>query len=79
VTILCRDTKNILYIKEFLGHRKLETKLGHLRLGVATFRETSDEFTVRVASKPQEIQTLLAMDFECVCREDELFSFRKRK
>jgi hypothetical protein len=42
-------------------------------------REYSDEFTVRVTSKPEEIKELLETGFEYVCTKDELMFFRKRK
>jgi hypothetical protein len=42
-------------------------------------KETTDEFTVRVASKPKEITNLLEVGFEYVCEKDGLLYFRKRK
>jgi len=43
------------------------------------FKETTDEFTVGVASKPDEIKELLEVGFEFVCQKDGLLYFRKRK
>mgnify|MGYP001067710170 CR=1 FL=1 len=43
------------------------------------FGEYGDEFTVNVASKPEEIKSLLETGFEYVCEKDELMFFRKRK
>ena len=43
------------------------------------FKETTDEFTVKVASKPEEIKGLLEVGFEYVCEKDGLLYFRKRK
>ena len=50
-TMLYHQTKDILYIEEFLGHRKVETTLLYIQLAEAIFKETNDKFTVRVASK----------------------------
>lgn len=41
--------------------------------------KTSDEFTVRVACKPEEIKQLLEVGFDFVCEKDELLYFGKRK
>jgi hypothetical protein len=38
-----------------------------------------DEFTVKVASKPEEIKALLETGFEYICEKDGLMFFRKRK
>jgi integrase len=78
-TMLYHETKDILYVKEFLGHRKIETTLLYVQLAEVIFKETSDEFTVRVASKPEDIQALLEIGFEYVCEKDGLLYFRKRK
>lgn len=43
------------------------------------FKETTDEFTVRVAQEPKEIKDLLEVGFEFVCEKDDLMFFRKRK
>jgi hypothetical protein len=77
--MLYHETKDILYVKEFLGHRKLDTTLLYIQLAEATFKETTDEFTVRIASKPEEITKLLEVGFEYVCEKDGLLYFRKRK
>jgi len=39
----------------------------------------NDEFTVKVAEKPEEIKELLEVGFECVCQKDNLIFLRKRK
>lgn len=78
-TMLYHETKDILYVKEFLGHRKVETTLLYVQLAEVIFKETSDEFTVRVASKPEDIQALLEIGFEYICEKDGLLYFRKRK
>jgi hypothetical protein len=43
------------------------------------FKETNDEFNVRVASKPEEIKALLEVEFEYVCEKDDFVFFRKCK
>ena len=77
--MLYHQTKDVLYVKQFLGHKKIETTLLYIQLAEVLFNDTSDEFTVRVASKSEEITELLEVGFEYVCEKDELLYFRKRK
>ena len=77
--MLYHQTKDILYVKEFLGHTDIKNTLLYIQLEQALFKETSDEFTVRVAKTPEEIKTLLEVGFEYVCEKDGLLFFRKRK
>ena len=76
---LYHETKDIVYVKEFLGHRKVETTLLYIQLAKVIFKETNDEFTVRVTKDPGEIQSFLEVGFEYVCKKDGLLYFRKRK
>ena len=78
-TVLYNQTKDILYVKQFLGHRKVETTLLYIQLSEVIFKNTSEEFTVRVAKTKEEITPLLEVGFEYVCEKDELIYFRKRK
>lgn len=78
-TMLYHQTKDILYVKEFLGHRKIDSTLLYIQIERVLFKETSDEFTVKVANEPEEIKALLEVGFEYVCEKDGLMFFRKRK
>jgi len=48
----------------------------HLR---ESLKETTDEFTVRIATKPNEIKSLLEVGFEYVCEKEGTLYFRKQK
>lgn len=72
-------TKDILHVKELLGHRKIDTTTLYIQLDKALFQGKPDEFTVRVATKPEEIKELLEAGFEYVCQKDSLMFLRKRK
>ncbi|MCK4478383.1 site-specific integrase [Candidatus Bathyarchaeota archaeon] len=78
-TMLYHDTKDILYVKEFLGHRNIETTLLYVQLTEAIFKETRDAFTVKVAKTSKEIQELLEVGFEYICEKEDLLYFKKRK
>jgi integrase len=73
-------TKDILYVKNLLGHKILEHTELYINLEKAIFGDTYDqEYHVKVASTPQEIKALLEVGYEYVCEKDSLLFFRKRK
>ena len=78
-TTLFHQTKDVLYVKQFLGHRKIETTLLYIQLAETIFQDTDEEFTVRVAKTEEEITKLLEVGFEYICEKDERVYFRKRK
>lgn len=78
-TMLYHETKDPLLVKEFLGHRNLDTTLLYIQLEKTLFKTDSDEFTVKAVREPEEIQGLLEVGFEYVCQKDSLLFFRKRK
>jgi hypothetical protein len=63
----------------FLGHKSLRSTEIYINIEQTIFEPSSDEFTVRVASKPEEVKALLEAGFEYVCQQDELVFLRKRK
>ncbi len=78
-TMLYHQTKDILHVMQYLGHKKIENTLLYIQLEQALFQESSDEFTVRVAAKPDEVKQLLETGFDYICQQDDLLYFRKRK
>jgi len=72
-------TKDILHVKQLLGHRSIKSTMLYINIDKALFTVKSDEFHVKVASKPEEIKALLEVGFEYVCEKDGLMFFRKRK
>jgi len=61
------------------AHHSLKTPVIYIDLEKATFKETNDEFTVRVAETLNEAFKLLEVGFDFVCQKDDLMYFRKRK
>ncbi|MEM2889465.1 MAG: site-specific integrase [Candidatus Bathyarchaeia archaeon] len=76
-TMLYHQTKDPYYVKQFLGHKTLKNTEIYITVEKTIFGEYSDEFTVKVATKPDEIKALLESGF--VCQKDDLMFFRKRK
>ncbi len=57
-TTLYHQTKDPYYVQHFLGHKKLESTEIYINIEHTLFGEsTNDEFTVKIAEKPEEIIT----------------------
>jgi integrase len=79
-TMEYHKTKDILYVKNLLGHRDIKNTEIYINLERAIYGESGEsEYHVKVASKPEEIKSLLEVGFEYVCEKDGLLYFRKRK
>jgi len=74
-TMLYHKTKDILHVKEQLGHKRLENTLIYTHL--LNFR--SDEWVCRVARNATEAAKLVEAGFEYVCTHDNIMLFRKPK
>jgi integrase len=78
-TMLYHKTKDPYYVKDFLGHKCLSNTEIYINIERTLFEDQSDEFTVKVAEKPEDIKSLLETGFEYVCQKDDLVYMRKRK
>lgn len=74
-TMLYHRTKDILLVKEKLGHKQIETTLVYTHL--VDFRD--EEFTVRTAKSVKEASELIESGFEYVTEMDGVKLFRKPK
>ena len=74
-TMLYHKTKDILYVKEQLGHRRLENTLVYTHL--VDFHD--DEWVSAVARTVEKARELVEAGFEYVCDVDGAKLFRKRK
>lgn len=78
-TVLYHKTRDILHVKETLGHKSIENTLIYIHLEAAIFKTVNDEFTVRAARTVQEAKQLLEVGFEYVTEVEGAKLFRKRK
>jgi len=75
-TMLYHKTKDLLYVKAFLGHRDLRSTLRYTQL--LDFRK--EEYIVKAASSSEEAKALIEAGFEYVCTTPEgVMLFRKPK
>ena len=75
-TMEYHKTKDILYVKEILGHKNIKNTLVYTHL----INFESDEYITKIAKNANEACTLIEAGFDYVCSTpDELMVFRKRK
>jgi len=72
-------TRDILRVKEMLGHRDIDNTMLYVQVEKTLFEDDNDEFIVKTAKDPVEIKSLLKVGFQYVCEKDGLMFFRKRK
>ena len=68
-------TKDILYVKQLLGHKRIESTMIYTQL--VNFEH--DDFHVKVATSLKEACGLVEAGFEYVTDMDQNKIFRKRK
>lgn len=78
-TTLYHQTKDIYYVKEFLGHKSIKNTEIYITIERTLFDSTNDEFNVKITKDPEEIKELLETGFDYICQKDELIFLRKRK
>jgi len=78
-TMEYHKTKDILHVKEILGHKNINNTLIYINLERAVFKTSNDEFTVRAVNTLEEACKLLEVGFEYVTKVDGKKIFRKRK
>ncbi|MEM2971339.1 MAG: site-specific integrase [Candidatus Bathyarchaeia archaeon] len=79
-TMEYHKTKDIMHVKELLGHKSIQSTMIYVHIEKALFLNMPpEEYHVKIAKTPEEITQLLEAGFEYVCQKDGLAFFRKRK
>jgi hypothetical protein len=80
-TMLYHQTKDIYYVKNFLGHKSVKNTEIYITVEHAIYQSggPDQKFTVRVTKDPQEIAELIADGFEEATKQGDLIYLRKRK
>jgi len=74
-TMLYAKTRDILFVKQQMGHKKIETTLIYTQL----LNLNDDEWTCKVAHNVKESTALIESGFEYITDQDGLKLYRKRK
>ena len=77
-TMLYHQTKDIVYVQQFLGHKTINHTLKYIQLAEALFHDVSN-FTVKTAKTPEEAIKLLEQGFQKSDEFDGLHLYRKPK
>ena len=75
-TMLYHKTKDILFVKQQMGHRKIETTLVYTQL--LQF-DRDENYTCKIAQTVEQATELIENGFEYITEMDGLKLFRKRK
>ena len=78
-TMEYHKTKDIIHVKELLGHRNIQNTLIYVTIDNAIFQNTTEEFHVRTAKTVEEAIKLVEVGFEYVTTIEDAQIFRKRK
>jgi hypothetical protein len=77
--MLYNQTKDVLYVMQFLGHKNIKNTLQYIQLVEAIFSKESEDFICKVANTVKEVKTLIEARFEYVCEYNNAKMFKKRK
>ncbi|MCS7374512.1 MAG: hypothetical protein NDF56_06000 [archaeon GB-1845-036] len=77
--MLYHQTRDILYVIKFLGHKNIKNTLIYVQLEEALFRNDFDEYICKTAKTVDEAKKLIERGFEYVCEVEGVKLFRKRK
>ena len=73
-------TKDIMHVKEFLGHREIDNTMLYIQLDRSLFKNLPDDsFIIRVAQTKEEAVKLGEVGFEPFVVMEGVQLFRKRK
>ena len=78
-TQLYHQTRDVLYVMKFLGHRDVKNTLIYIDLEIACFSKGGDEYHAKTARTETEALQLIETGFEYVCDLGEAKLFRKRR
>ena len=78
-TMEYHKTKDIIHVKELLGHRNIQNTLIYVTIDNAIFQNTTEEFHVKTVRTVEEAVKLVEVGFEYVTTIEDVQIFRKRK
>ena len=78
IITLYHQTKDIVYVQQFLGHRSINNTLKYIQLSEALFEDTG-EFICKIARNHEEAITLIEVGYIKVDEFEWLHLYRKLK
>jgi len=77
--MLYHQTKDLVYVMLFLGHKNINNIMIYIQLEESLFKNEEEEYICKVASTIEEAKALIEVGFEYVCEFDGDKAFRKHK
>jgi len=78
-TMEYHKTKDIIHVKELLGHRRIDNTMLYISIEKSLFHTGSDEFYCKTASTVEDAAKLIEAGFDYVATFNGVMLFRKRK
>jgi integrase len=78
-TMLYHQTKDVMRVMNFLGHRNINNTLRYIQLEEAIFKDVDDNFICKTAETVEEAKQLVEVGFNYICEINGIQLFRKRK
>lgn len=78
-TMLYHQTKDILYVMKFLGHKNIKNTLIYIQIEEAIFSREAEQYICRIAETINEAKMLIEAGFQYVCDFNGAKMFRKPK
>jgi integrase len=78
-TMEYHKTKDIVHVQRLLGHRNIQNTLRYINLEQAIFKETTDQFHVKVVDSIEDACKLIEVGYEFVLEMNGKKLFRKIK
>jgi integrase/recombinase XerD len=78
-TMEYHKTKDIIHVKQVLGHKDIESTMIYINIEQALFLEANDQFTCKATKDINEIKQLIEAGFEKMDEIDGIKLYRKRK
>ena len=77
-TMLYHQTKDPIFVMNFLGHKSVKNTLLYIQLEEAIFKDEDKGFICKTAKTVDEAKTWIEAGFEYVYEVDSIKLFRKR-
>lgn len=77
--MLYHQTKDVLFVMNFLGHKNIKNILVYIQLEEALFKRENGEFICKVAETIEDAKGLIETGFEYIFEFDHAGLFCKRK
>jgi integrase len=78
-TMLYHQTKDLLRVQQFLGHKSITNTLKYIQLEEAIFNELEEHYICKTAVNVEEAMSLIELGFSYVTDMDGMKLFRKPK